>query len=175
MPNIGLLPSLHVFSLTHHSLDLCSYQCFSVSVSLLLTFTPPAPSSMFCHSPFFPNTHTFYPHTLASLFVTHHLRPILPPPVCSSSSLSRDDGTCPSRPHSPTQVATATAPVPPRVLCDTGRRGWMAWELIGGRRVAEGTDCMALQTSGWPEREPGGCPLALSHVTRCSPHGKTRA
>ncbi len=80
MPNIGLLPSLHVFSLTHHSLDLRSYQCFSVSVSLPLTFTSAAPSPTLCHTPFFSK----YSHLLASHTCFSACYSSSPP--CSSTS-----------------------------------------------------------------------------------------
>lgn len=59
-----------------------------------------------------------------------------------------------------------TAPVPQRVPCEAGRRGWMAWELMGGRGCREhwlhGTANIRL-TSEWAGWLPTG---PQSHDTR---------
>lgn len=150
MPDIGLLPSFLFFSLAHHSLDISPPQCLCL---------PPADTRHTCirHLVEYSNlliSHTCFPYSSSCSYIS-----------CIGFLLSLMlTGNSPVRPHNLTQGATAQ---PEQVPWDPGRISWMLWELI----AAEGTGCKHPPDSG---SEPGGGPLALSHVTRCSPHGQTR-
>lgn len=116
------------FSLTHHFLFSIHITCFSVSVSHLLSFISPAPVLSYVLSvALFFFFFTFTPSNLISRSSTSRMQQIL---------LSQQ--RCQRMPRPPPQSDTSCHYIAPRVPCDTGRRGWMPWELIkvgGGRSL----------------------------------------
>lgn len=159
MSNIGLLPLLLFFSLTHHTLDvppswfcLLSTGIHLTCTSLLFSYTlSPISSFFFLTLALSPLTYLDPWLLLDIIFLCFHLLDAAPPPVTGMP------------PHSPA-APVAWLPLLGAVLCWRG----LEWEFKG---VAGGTDCTAVQTSGWPESTH----WPIGHVTHAAAHvAKTR-